>query len=49
MPSQDGEWCEVQSAFGEIVWFGGKTISAVRRTVAGGQRRCGPPFSTDDD
>jgi hypothetical protein len=25
MPSEDGDWCEVDSAFTEIVWFSGKT------------------------
>jgi hypothetical protein len=25
MLSEDGDWCEVDSAFGELVWFNGKT------------------------
>jgi hypothetical protein len=25
MPSEDGDWCEVDSAFDEIVWFSGST------------------------
>jgi hypothetical protein len=25
MPSEEGDWCEVDGAFGELVWFSGKT------------------------
>jgi hypothetical protein len=26
MPSEHGDWCEVDSAFDEIVWFSGTTV-----------------------
>jgi hypothetical protein len=26
MPSEDGDWCEVDSAFDDLAWFNGKSV-----------------------
>ena len=26
MPCEDRDWCEVESAFGDLVWFNGKNV-----------------------